>query len=188
MSLPLSSDKRICLQPFGKRVTQRDTQLVKETFLSVFDARVEVLPTRPHPKAAWYKPRKRWRAGVLLDDLEKNLPAGAYRIVGLTGSDISATKGDIYDWGIFGYGQIGGPACVVSRHRLGAGRASRKLRNERLAKVALHELGHTLGRDHCPNRTCLMEDARGSIRTVDRETDFCSACWSSIAKKLPRRT
>ena len=102
--------------------------------------------------------------------------AAAWRVVGLTASDISTTKRRHKDWGIFGLGTIGGPTCVVSRYRLGAGRASRKKRNVRLAKVALHELGHTLGLEHCPEVGCLMEDGKGTIRTVDRETDFCPAC------------
>ena len=136
------------------------------------------MKSAPLPSAAYYKPRKRYRAEKLLDDLRGRVPNQATRIVGLTHRDISTTKGEHKDWGIFGLGEIGGRTCVVSRHRLG--RASRKKQNERLAKVALHELGHTLSLDHCANRGCLMEDGAGTIKTVDRERDFCSTCKDTI--------
>ena len=46
----------------------------------------------------------------------------------------------------------------------------------RLAKVAVHEIEHTLGLPHCPTRGCLMEDAEGKVVTVDRERNFCAHC------------
>jgi archaemetzincin len=52
---------------------------------------------------------------------------------------------------------------------------------ERLAKVAVHELGHTLGLPHCPNVGCLMEDAEGRVATCDREYDFCARCRGLVA-------
>ena len=46
-----------------------------------------------------------------------------------------------------------------------AGGASEALVRERLWKVAIHELGHTLGLPHCPNNGCLMQDAHGTVKT-----------------------
>ena len=53
----------------------------------------------------------------------------------------------------------------------------------RLAKVAVHEIGHTLGLEHCPTRGCLMEDARGSNKTTDREYVICSRCRSLLRRR-----
>jgi archaemetzincin len=50
----------------------------------------------------------------------------------------------------------------------------------RLAKTAVHELGHTFGLDHCPSRGCLMEDGGGSVLTTDREKDLCPECRSKL--------
>jgi len=45
----------------------------------------------------------------------------------------------------------------------------------------VHEAGHTLGIEHCPNRGCLMEDAEGQVATCDREYDFCARCRKLLA-------
>jgi archaemetzincin len=50
----------------------------------------------------------------------------------------------------------------------------------RLAKTAVHEIGHTLGLAHCPRRGCLMEDAEGSVLTSDREFDLCADCRARL--------
>ena len=56
---------------------------------------------------------------------------------------------------------------------------------ERLCKVSLHELGHNLGLNHCDNNQhCLMNDARGTIKTVDNEKMWlCDGCQEQIQNK-----
>ena len=51
-----------------------------------------------------------------------------------------------------------------------------------LKQVVMHEIGHTLGLDHCPNYGCLMEDARGTVLTVDREYDLCGDCRQRLVR------
>jgi archaemetzincin len=47
-------------------------------------------------------------------------------------------------------------------------------------KVAVHEIGHTLGLPHCPTTGCLMEDAGGKVATVDGEFDLCERCRARL--------
>lgn len=121
------------------------------------------------PKSAWYAPRKRYRADKLLDFLEARAQPGE-RILGVTAVDISTTKGKHRDWGVFGLAQMGGPAGVISRFRL-----KRKARDAahirfRVSTTAVHEVGHTLGLDHCAEARCVMQDAEGSIANTDGST------------------
>jgi archaemetzincin len=137
---------------------------------------VRTLACQELPKAAYYAPRRRYRAERLLVYLNERMPKDGWRILGLTAVDISTTKDDIKDWGVLGLGELPGTATVIS-----AFRCRKKARNaaharERLAKVAVHEIGHTLGLPHCPTRSCLMEDAMGKVVTTDRERDFCPRC------------
>lgn len=49
-------------------------------------------------------------------------------------------------------------------------------------KVLVHEIGHTEGLDHCPEKTCLMRDAEGG-NPLDEETDFCERCKAHLQRK-----
>jgi archaemetzincin len=148
-------------------------------------AEVSVLPAAEMPRSTFYPPRRRYQAERLLDSLAAGEDGRFDKVMGLTEYDISTTKGDCYDWGVFGLGSLGGRACVVSTFRLGRHAVDRELFYERLGKVLNHELGHTFGLDHCPTRTCLMEDAKGTIATVDSETGvLCSDCAARLDSLL----
>lgn len=137
---------------------------------------VRVLVCQELPKAAYYAPRQRYRAERLLAYLNQRMPKDGWRILGLTAADISTTKDEIKDWGVLGLGELPGTATVISAFRCRKKARNPRHARERLAKVAVHEIGHTLGLPHCPTRSCLMEDAMGKVATTDRERDFCPRC------------
>lgn len=171
----------VAIQPLGP-VKVGDITRVKAGILALYAVDLEVLAEKPLPKSAWYAPRERYKADKLLEALEKETPANFTKVIGLTTRDISTSKGEIADWGIFGLGQLGGRSCVVSTFRLRAGKASDPVFQSRLVKVVNHELGHTFGLDHCPNAGCFMQDAGGKIATIDGESGKpCKDC----AARLP---
>jgi len=92
-------------------------------------------------------------------------------------------KGITKEWGIFGLGLRPGNVCVISAYakRLGKNSTSKLLR-ERLQKIAIHEVGHNKGLEHCNKNTeCLMHAADGSIKQVDHEKlFFCDNCRKII--------
>jgi archaemetzincin len=141
------------------------------------------MPPVELPKSAFYAPRSRYRAEKLLDFVRARLPAGALRIAGITAVDISTTKPPHADWGILGLATIDGSACVLSTFRCHRRSKNAEHARVRFAKTAVHEIGHTFGLDHCPNRGCLMEDGGGSVLTTDRERDLCTACRMHLSKR-----
>ena len=175
----------IAIQPFDN-VRAECVETVRKGLAEAFGVKVEVLTNQALPKAAWYAPRGRYRAEKLLVHLNANTAAKYQIVVGITARDISTTKGEHEDWGIFGLGEVAGRACVVSTFRLGARNADEKRLRERLRKVAVHETGHVMGLDHCPTPGCVMSDGEGSIATVDGESgnfcEICKAVWESWVK------
>lgn len=169
----------LLIQPLGKELPNEDMALVKDALVEFYNLQIRVLPRVDLPAQAYYEPRRRYRAEKILPFLLEKLPEDGDHILGLTGVDISTAKGSIDDWGILGLARLGGKECVISAFRChGAQRAvqARIL----LAKVAVHEVGHTLGLDHCIAKGCLMEDAGGLVRTCDREFDICTRCRSKL--------
>jgi archaemetzincin len=166
----------VALQPLGDSIGDQDVAAVSQALKAMYGLEVRVLPRTPLPPEAWYAPRSRYRAERLLHFLAGRRPPDTARILGLTAEDISTTKGDVYDWGVLGLGDLDGPAGVLSLFRCKKGARSAAHARERLAKVAVHELGHALGLAHCPHSGCLMRDAEGKVSSTDEENDFCAAC------------
>ena len=47
---------------------------------------------------------------------------------------------------------------------------------DRLAKEAVHEVGHTLGLRHCFDWRCVMASSHNVERIDSKEREFCSDC------------
>ena len=165
---------RIAVQPLGD-VPEEQVEAVCEALTEMYGVETVVLEAVELPESAYYEPRRRWRAERLLDFLEPRLPEGCDRILGMTTRDISTTKGEHEDWGILGQARIDAPPSVISffrcRRRVGDVPAI-----ERLRRVAIHEVGHSMGLFPCPTYGCYLEDAQGTVDTIDREEFLCPIC------------
>ena len=85
---------------------------------------------------------------------------------------------------VFGEAQLGGPAAIVSTHRLsnqfyGLARDD-VLMLQRLEKELVHELGHTFGLYHCHQFECVMR-ASTYVEEIDLKRVYpCSACGTLL--------
>lgn len=137
---------------------------------------VKILDRIELPKEAYYKERNRYRADSLIKFLNEKT-GDNFVTLGLTNKDISATKGKIKDFGIFGLAYRPGKSAIASNFR-----AKKETKKEELFKVAIHELGHTQGLKHCQNLNCLMKNAEG--KSFGKEVvDFCENCKSFLKTK-----
>lgn len=161
----------VCLQPLGK-VDRAVVDVVGRGVTAAYGFTTRALPAIALPRAAYYPPRKRYRADRLLDHLEVAVvPASDCAIVlGVTAVDISVPKDEHPDWGILGLANLDSQVAVISTYRTRRGVSVRTARM-RTVKVATHELGHALGLAHDDTVAgCMMNDAGGTVRTVDRES------------------
>ena len=168
------NQKVIVIQPLGSFKTQQAKKVFEE--IKAINPKVVLRSNISFPENFYYKPRNRYRADSIIKSLKNNIGKDSV-IVGLSNSDIGTTKNGIKDWGVMGLGYRPGNACVISTFRL-----SPKNRREQFYKVVLHELGHTQGLPHCPEKMCLMRDAEGG-NPLDDEKDFCKSCKTYLIEK-----
>jgi archaemetzincin len=171
------------LAPLGTGLSRSDLRALSSALRAFYAVDVLQLPTEPLPRTAYYAPRSRYRAERLLSHLEQKVPAGAFRVMGVTSVDISTTKGPHADWGILGLANLDGSVCVLSSFRCRRSAKSTAHARIRFEKTAVHELGHTFGLEHCPNEGCLMRDGNGTVLTTDSERELCEACVGQLAKR-----
>jgi len=173
-SVKINKPITILIQPF-KDISSENVKKTTDGIRKVYP-NVKILKTIDLPENAYYKDRNRYRADSIIKFLNSRTSEG-YVTIGLTSKDISVTKGKIKDYGIMGLGYRPGKACVASEFRL-----NKNNTDEQFFKIAIHELGHTQGLKHCPEKTCFMRDAEGGNPT-DEEKDFCNKCKTFLINK-----
>lgn len=136
-----------------------------------YHCNVVLLKHHKLPATAYYRPRSRYRADSILEYLHRCKPA-RMNVLAFTNKDISCTKGKVHDWGVFGLGSLVDSVAVSSSFR-----AKGLDRNNKILNTALHEIGHTYGLRHCPNKKCLMADAEGHSSPYHALTPWmCDDC------------
>ena len=164
----------ILIQPF-EDVKPKQLAEISENIRKIYP-KIKILEPIDFPKNTFYQPRNRYRADSIIKYLRTKTPNNCVTLA-LTNKDISVTKGKVADFGVMGLGYRPGKACVASSFRLNT-----KNKNEQFYKIAIHELGHTQGLKHCPDKTCFMRDAEGKNPT-NEEKDFCQNCKKVLRSK-----
>jgi archaemetzincin len=129
------------------------------------------------PRHAYDAKRRQHASGAILRWLLEAGP-GAGKVLGVTDQDLFIP---ILTY-VFGEAQLGGGAAVVSTARLleDVDVIGPRLLVERLAKEAVHEMGHAFGLVHCGTPVCVMSRSAG-VRDVDeKEPALCEECRARL--------
>lgn len=164
----------VTLVPLGK-VSDGEVSAVRRAIEKTYRARVTVGRRQSLPISTYYPPRHRYRADRLAAWLEG--PGTGEKVLGLTRVDISVAAHGHADWGVGGFAGTGKRAGVVSSFRTKGDLGC-------LGEIAVHELGHTLGRPHCPTPGCTMHDRGGTLPIGKSRIWLCDLCRRQLAAWL----
>lgn len=128
------------------------------------------------PADAFVERRGQYDAGLILRTLASFPWEGCRSVLALTDVDLCSPLLTH----VYGEAELGGRFAVVSGLRLREREDGRPipldLYYERLVKVALHEVAHTLSFYHCEASGCLMRFSPGLRHLDEVDLRFCPRC------------
>jgi archaemetzincin len=164
------------LIPFGK-IDPLAVSIVGANIQAVLGLNTDIREERANPDFAFMAVRNQYDASKILASLAAESD-GAPLKLGLIQNDLSIP---ILTY-VYGESQLGGKAAVISLHRLFD--IDRQIVYQRAAKIAVHEVGHLLGLEHCWEAGCLMRFSK-QLDQLDRlPLRFCSSCEYEISRRL----
>lgn len=165
----------IYLLPLGP-VSEDILDAVYAAVAQVFEQPVRILPPRDLPLSCYDAHRDQYFSTGLIRKILQRAPREALKILGLTPADLFIPVMKY----LVGEAQVSGKGAVVSLFRLRPEfyglDPDRVLYLERIAKEAVHELGHTFGLTHCRDPLCVMNSSFLIGETDCKGTELCSTC------------
>ncbi|MDX1744583.1 MAG: archaemetzincin family Zn-dependent metalloprotease [Halobacteriales archaeon] len=166
--------------PVGE-VTAQVKREASSALRSVLECEVTVHDTEPIPTGAYDDSRDQYRAEEFIE---------LASLVGSGDKNIAVTPADLYYRRrnyVFGLAYLDGKASVVSTYRLQtssdggfSNKSAREIFSDRIRKEVVHEIGHTIGLEHCDNARCVMNFSP-TVREVDRkEEHLCGTCQRAL--------
>jgi archaemetzincin len=135
------------------------------------------------PKQAFDKKRNQYRSSIILNDLRAFAAKRVeyHCVLGVVDADIFAS-GLNY---VFGEAYVSGRAALISLCRLKPEFYREKVDIavfiSRMLKEAVHELGHTLGLQHCTHSFCVMHFSNSIFDTDKKQSLLCDQCYLQAA-------
>jgi archaemetzincin len=139
-------------------------------------------PTSPwdgvaRPRHAFDPRRKQHASGAILKWLLEAGPRSG-KVLGITDRDLFIP---ILTY-VFGEAQLGGRAALVSTARLveDVELLGPQLLVDRLAKEAVHEVGHAYGLVHCDTERCVMGRSPAVHEVDEKSSELCAECRARL--------
>lgn len=141
-----------------------------------FDFPTKIIKDVKLPSYAYNSERNQFEGEKILRELDRLEFPDAQRVLGIVDVDLYSDDLNF----IFGQAEVLGRNCLISVYRLDPRFYKEKYLEKifyiRILKEAMHELGHTFGLGHCPEKTCVMHYSNTLEDTDYKEDRFCKRC------------
>ncbi|MFW9928849.1 MAG: hypothetical protein ACFFD1_05635 [Candidatus Thorarchaeota archaeon] len=118
------------------------------------------------------KEEKEYSGRLILERLENTVPPQKQvKVLGLINEDIKTIRTKH----LFGLTNLKCSCALISTIRLQVDNSDIAKFEQRVLKVAVHELGHTFGLTHC-NNECVMRLSKSLKELDEKPKEFCSLC------------
>jgi len=178
----LKINKKLCIQPFGRAISKSLIEVVDYLYnkLQSFLNHVSVLDLMEIPPL-YNSVRRQYNSYDIIKAIKSRCDI-----------NIGILEEDIYSPGfnfVFGLAEIEdekavGGRAVVSIHRLKPEfygfNADKDLLKIRTLKEVMHETGHILGLNHCPDSKCVMHFSNSIIDTDIKNWMYCPKCLKKL--------
>lgn len=152
----------------------------------IFQTKISVLERVSISKSFYNPKRNQYNAHEILKFLisEFDVMSSGDIFLGIFNKDIYTPSFNF----VFGLATRYPKACLISFSRLDPSfykcketdKDHQKLFNQRILTEAVHEIGHTMGLDHCENPKCVMHFSNTLEETDVKGYEFCKKCRKLI--------
>jgi archaemetzincin len=172
---------KITLKPIGD-IDKNILAHLKEKLEQTFGCPIDIIPKADNLERAYDSKRRQYLASELLARLKKSGVAKGEKVLGIVDVDLYAPGLNF----IFGQADITSGVALISLCRLRQEfyglPSDNTLFLDRIAKEAVHELGHTFGLGHCKNVRCVMHFSNSLADTDLKQPVFCGKCRPKLIK------
>ncbi|MCK4428160.1 MAG: archaemetzincin family Zn-dependent metalloprotease [candidate division Zixibacteria bacterium] len=174
-----SKQEKICVLA----INEVDTAFLEKLSVGlekIFEQKVEISQSPLDLKFAYNPERKQYFSSAILEKLPEIGSEACERILGIVDVDLYVPDLNF----VFGEADMVEKTAVISIIRLrpdyyGLPEDEGLLR-ERTLKESVHELGHTYGLRHCPDKRCVMHFSNSLQDTDIKSSSFCENCKKKL--------
>jgi archaemetzincin len=163
----------ITLRPL-KEIDQEVLQELKGRLGETFGCPVKIESQTADLARAYNSSREQYLSATLLSTIDAS--QRGEKALGIVDIDLFAPGLNF----VFGEADMGSGVAIISLFRLRQERyalpPNKELFLKRAVKEAIHELGHTYGLGHCPDRRCIMYFSNSLTDTDKKQAAFCPKC------------